>query len=120
MAKKKVAVICHKAYAYLSLLLRIMKRISITHSINGKMRPTRSPILMLPPNKSATLPTIAGPIPPPRSPAIAKSANIAVPPVGKALDEILMVPGHMRPTENPQTTQPIRPTNGLFEKEAII
>ena len=82
------------------------------------MRPTRSPILMLPPNKSATLPTIAGPIPPPRSPAIAKSANIAVPPVGNALEEMLIVPGHMIPTENPHTIHPASPIIGFSENDA--
>ena len=66
---------------------------------------------------SATLPTMAGPMLPPRSPAIAKSANIAVPPVGNALEEMLIVPGHMIPTENPQIAQPNRLSRGFGTKE---
>ena len=53
---------------------------------------------------------------PPRSPAIAKSANIAVPPVGNALEEMLIVPGHMIPTENPHTIHPASPMIGFSEK----
>lgn len=73
---------------------------------------------MLPAYKSAVLPTIAGPILPPRSPAIARSANIAVPPVGNAFEEMLIVPGHMIPTENPHTIHPISPITGFVENDA--
>lgn len=78
----------------------------------------RMPTWILPPNMSATLPTMAGPMLPPRSPAIAKSANIAVPPVGNALEEMLIVPGHMIPTENPHTIHPASPMIGFSENDA--
>lgn len=44
----------------------------------------------------------------PRSPAIASRANMAVPPLGSRPEHMLMVPGHIMPTENPHTIQPIR------------
>ena len=69
---------------------------------------------------SATFPTMAGPMRPPRSPAIAKSANIAVPPVGNALEEMLIVLGYMIPTENPHTIHPTSPIIGFSENDAII
>ena len=49
-------------------------------------------------------------------PAMARRENIAVPPVGKVFEEILMVPGHMIPTENPHAIQPISPMIGLDDK----
>ena len=55
---------------------------------------------------------------PPKSPAMASNANIAVPPVGTLLDVILIVPGHMIPTENPHAIQPISPIIGLDDKAA--
>ena len=76
------------------------------------------PTWILPPNMSATFPTMAGPMLPPRSPAIAKSANIAVPPVGNAFEEMLIVPGHMIPTENPHTIHPASPMIGFSENDA--
>ena len=54
----------------------------------------------------------------PRSPAMARRANMAVPPAGNFLEEILMVPGHMIPTENPQTIQPISPAAGFEDRDA--
>ena len=77
------------------------------------------PIFKLPPRASATAPTIVGPEEHPRSPARARSANIAVPPVGKDADAILNVPGHRMPTEKPQTAQPMRPNTGCGAKLAI-
>ena len=50
---------------------------------------------------------------PPKSPAMASNANIAVPPAGIFLDVILIVPGHMIPTENPHTIQPVNPITGF-------
>jgi len=49
---------------------------------------------------------------------MARRENIAVPPVGKVFEEILMVPGHMIPTENPHTIQPISPAAGLEDRDA--
>lgn len=63
-------------------------------------------------------PTIPGPILPPKSPAMARRENIAVPPFGKVFEEILIVPGHIIPTENPHTIQPISPIVGLDDKAA--
>ena len=76
------------------------------------------PVLILSPAYCVTLPTIAGPILPPRSPAIASSANIAVPPVGNFWDDMLIVPGHIIPTENPHNTHPISPMTGFDESDA--
>ena len=45
------------------------------------------PLLILSPAIWVTRPTIPGPMLPPRSPAMARSANIAVPPAGNFLDE---------------------------------
>ena len=61
-------------------------------------------------------PTIPGPILPPKSPAMARRENIAVPPFGKVFEDILMVPGHIMPTENPHKIQPISPIIGLVDK----
>ena len=60
-----------------------------------------------------------GPIDPPRSPAMARSANIAVPPVGIFAEDKLKEPGHMIATEKPHTIQPISPMIGLPDTEAI-
>ena len=76
------------------------------------------PVLRLPPTASAIPPTIVGPIAAPRSPANAKKANIAVPPLGHFCEEILSVPGHIIPTANPQSAQPIRLVNGKGDKAA--
>ena len=84
----------------------------------GKTSPTVIPVLILSPAIWVTLPTIPGPILPPKSPAIARSANIAVPPAGNFLEEILSVPGHMIPTENPHNIHPISPTTGLANSDA--
>ena len=63
-------------------------------------------------------PTIDGPIVAPRSPAKAKNANMAVPPAGHLCAEILIVPGHMIPTEIPHNAQPANPMIGVEDKEA--
>ena len=66
-----------------------------------------------------TVPIMAGPTAPPKSPASARRANIAVPPVGSIWDEILIEPGHIMPTEKPHSAQPINPTSGMPAKPAI-
>ena len=76
------------------------------------------PIRILFPALWVIRPTIPGPILPPKSPAMARRENIAVPPVGKVFEEILIVPGHMIPTENPHTIQPISPAAGLEDRDA--
>ena len=47
------------------------------------------------------------------SPAIARSAKSAVPPDVIFADVMLIVPGHIIPTENPHTTHPTSPKTGL-------
>ena len=75
----------------------------------GNIVATSKPIFRFSPVASATFPTIAGLIVAPRSPAIARKANMAVPPAGHLREEILIVPGHMIPTARPQRAQPTRP-----------
>ena len=75
-------------------------------------------VFKLPPTASAIPPTIVGPTAAPRSPANAKKANIAVPPLGHFCEEILIVPGHIIPTDNPQRAQPIRPIIEIGDRAA--
>ena len=65
-----------------------------------------------------TNPTIAGPIEPPISPAIASNAKRAVPPAFILTDVMLIVPGHIMPTEKPHIIQPARPAMGLAPSPA--
>ena len=67
-----------------------------------------------------TLPTIVGPSEQPTSPASAKKANIAVPPFFIIDEDILKVPGHKIPTENPEMPHPIRDNNGQGDREITI
>ena len=67
------------------------------------------PVFRSPPVASAIAPTMVGLIVAPKSPANAKNANIAVPPLGHFCEEMLIVPGHMIPTASPQSAQPISP-----------
>ena len=85
---------------------------------DGDISPTPIPVRILSPAYCVTRPTIPGPRLPPKSPAIASSANMAVPPAGNFSDEMLIVPGHMIPTEKPHTIHPIRPSNGFVDIEA--
>lgn len=75
----------------------------------GKTAAIRSPFCKSLCAKPETTPTDIGPMVPPRSPAKAKKANIAVPPAGQACEEILMVPGHRIPTEKPHSAHPAIP-----------
>ena len=84
----------------------------------GKPIPANTPACKLLAAFSDILPIIAGPIAPPKSPASARSANIAVPPVGSICDDILIEPGHIIPTENPHNAHPINPTHGIFASPA--
>ena len=84
------------------------------------MHPNIIPIFILSPKVWVINPTIPGPKAPPKSPAIARYANIAVPPSGMPAEEMLMVPGHMIATEKPHIIQPIRPMMGFAVMDAII
>ena len=72
----------------------------------GNAIAAKMPTFKFPPAAPDTNPTTVGPEEQPRSPASAKSANIAVPPRGRRLDALLNVPGHIMPTEKPQSAQP--------------
>ena len=72
-----------------------------------------------PSKKLEIYPATDGPIRHPASPARAKSANIATPPVGKFSDAVENVPGHITPTDKPHIAHPQRATMGLFESAAI-
>ena len=85
----------------------------------GKIVATNRPIFKFPFAKLEHIPTIDGPIEPPKSPPNAKNANIAVPPAGHFCAEILSVPGHMIPTERPHNAHPINPIIGTVAKETI-
>ncbi len=70
------------------------------------------PIFKLLPNQPDTIPTRVGPPEHPRSPASARNANMAVPPPRIEAAARLNVPGHIIPTENPQSPHPISPSTG--------
>lgn len=114
---------------YCRLRLNINKLIPIR---TGKMvavkRPERSPIcsisrvvLLVQKNKvrpltwtkSDILPASQGPKEQPISPQIARIPNIKVPPLGKAAEDKLKVPGHNNATEKPQKLQAKIETIGL-------
>ena len=78
------------------------------------------PIFILSLKTLDTLPTIVGPSEHPTSPASAKKANIAVPPFFSIDEDILKVPGHKIPTENPQIPHPIRDSSGQGDRDIII
>ena len=82
------------------------------------MQPASIPAFRSSPVFCVTNPITNGPMEPPISPAMARSANSAVPPSGILEDEILMVPGHIIPTEKPHTTQPIRFKRGYGARAA--
>ena len=62
-------------------------------------------------------PTNVGPPPQPTSPARARRANNAVPPVFNDLAALLKLPGHIIPTDNPQIEQPISESKGDGESD---
>lgn len=70
------------------------------------------PILRLPEAAAEIYPTRAGPPEHPRSPPKAISANMAVPPFFISAEALLKLPGHMIPTDSPQTAQPARDKRG--------
>ena len=76
------------------------------------------PVFRLPPDHSDRVPTTAGLTVAPKSPASARKANMAVPPLGQAWEERLMAPGQRMPTLKPQTAHPARPSTGQGERAA--
>ena len=84
----------------------------------GKTVANSKPIFRFPPMESAIVPTIAGLTVAPKSPANARKANIAVPPFGHFCDEILIVPGHIIPTDKPQSAQPTSPIIEIGDSDA--
>lgn len=86
--------------------------------MNGKIVAASNPVFRLPPAVSERLPTIAGLTAAPKSPAKAKNANIAVPPLGHFCEDRLMEPGHIMPTDKPQSAQPASPSIGNADKDA--
>ena len=86
--------------------------------MTGKIVATSNPVLRSPPAVSEKLPTIAGLTIAPKSPAKAKNANIAVPPLGQCLEDMLIDPGHIIPTAKPQRAQPASPRIDMVDSEA--
>ena len=72
------------------------------------MTPARIPFFRLSDASPDIKPTSVGPPEHPISPASASNANREVPPLCNAVDALLKLPGHIIPTENPQTEHPIR------------
>ena len=107
------AVAFHNGINFFTLLQRIIPISNRT----GKIIPAKTPIFKLSPNAPETIPTNVGPPEQPISPPNANNANIAVPPFGKAADALLKVPGHMIPTDSPQTAQAIRLSHGFGKRE---
>ena len=111
----EIVLLTHFFYCLSAFLFRIHRPMIM---MTGKTHPNRIPMRKLSPDICVNQPTALGPKAPPRSPAIANSANIAVPPRGNCFEEMLSVPGHMMPTEKPQMTQPTSPVIGLRVMEA--
>lgn len=95
----------------------LLQRMIPVSKSTGKIMPAKTPVLRLSPNTPDTIPTSVGPPEQPTSPPKANSANIAVPPFGKAADALLNVPGHMIPTDSPQTAQATRLSCGTGKRE---
>ncbi len=81
------------------------------------MAPASTPIFRSSPNAPDTIPTTVGPPEQPISPPKASRANMAVPPFGSVADALLKVPGHMIPTDSPQTAQAIRESSGIGNRD---
>ena len=86
-------------------------------SSTGKTAAAKIPILKLSLNNPEMLPTSVGPPEQPRSPPNANNANIAVPPLGMAAAARLKVPGHIIPTDRPQTAHASKLICGIGIKE---
>ena len=119
---EQFGVFCSTNWIYYSMfdtLLTFFFRISNPNTrIIGNIVATSNPVFRLPPNISEMLPTIAGLTIAPASPANARNANIAVPPLGQFLEDMLIEPGHIIPTPKPQSAQPASPRIGIAERDA--
>jgi hypothetical protein len=94
-----------------------LQRIIPINNIKGNKTAARIPFFKSSPNTPDTIPTTVGPPEQPTSPPRAKNANIAVPPLGNAADALLKVPGHIIPTDIPQTAQAARLSSGTGKRE---
>ena len=86
-----------------------------TISSIGNTIPASIPAFILSFAFCVKMPMMLGPIDAPKSPPIASKANKAVPPKGIRAEEMLIEPGHMIPTENPQRIHPSSPKIGWEE-----
>ncbi|KAI4441174.1 Adaptive-response sensory-kinase SasA [Schaedlerella arabinosiphila] len=86
-------------------------------SSTGKITAARIPFFKSSEAMLDTYPTSVGPPEQPRSPASANSANMAVPPFLMSAAPLLKLPGHMIPTDRPQTAQPTSENTGDGERE---
>ena len=102
----------------------VMKTCLVQQCIPGKIPviykqiPANTPTCKLFPAFWEMTPIRLGPMEPPKSPASAKNANIAVPPYGIVFAARLKEPGQSIPTEKPQIAHPKRPIIGLSDKAA--
>ena len=86
----------------------------------GNIKPTSKPFFKSSPNAPDTNPTTVGPALQPTSPAKAKIANIAVPPRFSVPAAILNTPGHIIPTDKPQTAHAINEITALSTNDATM
>ena len=100
------------------VFLDLFKKIRLTANMTGNMVATSNPVFRLPPAISEILPTRVGLTVAPKSPANARNANMAVPPLGHFCADILIDPGHIMPTAKPQRAQPASPRIGNVDSEA--
>ena len=95
-----------------------MRRSSkVISKITGKIRANKIPSLKFPWLLLKIKPTKVGPLEHPKSPANARNAKRAVPPLFKQEEAMLKVPGHKMPTENPQSPQASKLRSGKGERE---
>ena len=83
----------------------------------GKVVAVKMPARRLSSRRPEAMPTVVGPREQPTSPARARRANMAVPPVRILAEAMLKVPGQRMPTDKPQSPQPMRPRSGEAERE---
>ena len=103
-------------YLYCLAIFRIA--IKAANIIKGNMHPVNKPTRRLSPACCEKYPTMLGPKAPPISPATANSANKAVPPFGILGTVMLILPGHIIPTEKPHMMHPINPKIGIADRPA--
>ena len=101
---------------YLKLFFIGIYIVNPANNRSGKTVPKRMPFRRLSPKALAANPTTVGPLLHPKSPARARRAKRAVPPRGIEALAILKLPGHMMPTDRPQSPQPSRLSQGIGER----